>query len=197
MQIKLLLSKNLGISKSLGELEFWNGIFLGEKTQFKLNLPSFKLSLASVGPFGASLIWAGKTFTTQFSLLWEYQWYMYWYFPFDLIYSYLNSNLALFWFSFDTYNRSFLLDASFHNLTIHRKDIQFSSLFYLLILFWKIEIKWKYLFRNNTSDPPEVKLLEHVIQELTLVFHYKHYLVMQVSINALSIYRTGSFTSRF
>ena len=36
-------------------------------------------------------------------------------------------------------------------------------------------------YRNNTSDPPEVKLLEHVVKELSNVFHANHYLVMQAS----------------
>lgn len=36
------------------------------------------------------------------------------------------------------------------------------------------------IIRNNTTDPPEVKLLEHVIQELETVFHPRHYLILQV-----------------
>ncbi len=42
--------------------------------------------------------------------------------------------------------------------------------------------------RNNTSDPPEVKLLEHVIQELELIFHPGHYLILQASIEYLYFY---------
>ena len=43
------------------------------------------------------------------------------------------------------------------------------------------ECYFPFFFRNNTSNPPEVKLLEHVTKELSYIFHNNHYLIMQVS----------------
>jgi hypothetical protein len=47
-------------------------------------------------------------------------------------------------------------------------------------------------FKNNTSDPPEVKLLEHVTKELSYIFHNNHYLVMQVKFVLLKLLTSHS-----
>jgi len=43
------------------------------------------------------------------------------------------------------------------------------------------------IIKNNTSDPPEVKLLQHVIEQLSHIFHTNHYLVMQVKFVLLKL----------
>jgi len=48
------------------------------------------------------------------------------------------------------------------------------------------------IIKNNTSDPPEVKLLEHVTKELCYIFHQNHYLVMQVKFVLLKLLTSQS-----
>jgi len=48
------------------------------------------------------------------------------------------------------------------------------------------------IIKNNTSNPPEVKLLEHVTKELSVIFHNNHYLVMQVKFVLLKLLTSQS-----
>lgn len=48
------------------------------------------------------------------------------------------------------------------------------------------------IIKNNTSNPPEVKLLEHVTKELSYIFHNNHYLIMQVKFVLLKLLTSHS-----
>ena len=65
-----------------------------------------------------------------------------------------------------------------NSVEINTDSINFHSILHSLLT---SNILFSFFVRNNTSDPPEVKLLEHVIEELSHMFHSNHYLVMQVS----------------